>query len=97
MCLYHHAIRVGLGGRVKSGHLWTPRTGRGEVDDLMDHLSMSWFSTTNKTDAEIIEASELRDRFHFPLNIKGNDRLETSDFVQHLKAVRAAYREVCLD
>ena len=31
---------------------------------------MSWFSTTNKTDAEIIEASELRDRFHFPLNIR---------------------------
>ena len=36
------------------------------------------------------------DLLHFPLNIQGNHRLETADFVRHLKDRRRAYRELHL-
>lgn len=68
-------------------------SGEAEINSLMDALDVRWISTRGKSEAEEIEATELGGNFHFPLNIKGNQRSETIRFVKHLKKQREAYRE----
>ena len=70
--------------------------GDAEINELMDELDVSWISTRGKPEAEAIESSELHGGFHVLLNIRGNHRLETADFVRHLRDRRRAYRELHL-
>ena len=68
-------------------------SGDAAINRLMDELSVSWASTQGKPEADLIEASELRGGFHFPLNIRDNHRLETARFVEHLQELRRVYRK----
>ena len=70
--------------------------GDAKINELMDELDVAWIPTRGKPEAEAIESSELQGDFHFPLNIKGNHRSETADFVRHLRDRRGAYRELHL-
>ena len=71
-------------------------SGAAEINGLMDELDVSWISTRGKPEARSIESSELHGGFHFPLNIQGNHRLETVDFLRHLRIRRRAYRKLHL-
>ena len=95
--LTQSALRSGMLSTLRFSLLALARfdynSGDAEINSLMDELDISWISTRGKPEARSIESSELQGDFHFPLNIQGNHRLETVDFVKYLRSRRKTYRK----
>lgn len=66
--------------------------GSSQIDDFMDHLSISWQVVDSRHEAETLERSDLQGLYHYPLNIQGNLRPELATFVRHLKSKRSDYK-----
>lgn len=66
--------------------------GSSQIDAYFDSLSVCWQAANTVEEAKALEDSELKGRYHYPLNIKGNSRPELVAFVRNLKSTRSAYK-----
>jgi predicted GIY-YIG superfamily endonuclease len=67
-----------------------------EINQLMDGLQIHWKQFKSKSEAKEAESLELAGRYHYPLNIQENRRVELAGFTAHLKRMRKEYKRTHL-
>ena len=63
------------------------------LNHFMDRLEISWQTFNSKSEAKLAETAELRGKYHYPLNIQENRRVELARFTKHLKSARKKYKQ----